>query len=398
MGTSTILLVVVLVGVSLGLTVPTRHALPPPYDAINSVIGWTYFAAWSFSFYPQLYMNWRRKSVVGLSFDFLGLNLLGWMCYASFNVAMYWFPDKLGIDPDSRTARVVELNDVMFSLHALLITSFTVIQCFIYERGKQRLSGPSRLLFIVVAVGAFAYGCAIATVACQRCHKLLNWLSFLYFLSFVKMGITLVKYFPQMWFNFKRKSTVGWNIHNVVLDFVGGVLSTAQVILTCSVLNDWTAIIGNPVKFGLGSSSIVFDMVFMVQHYVLYAERDVAKAPLTPPDVEVSISDAAEPSGTSLCSLLRQFVKHPEKLPTEVCEDLCAACVRHGIDVDICAMLQFFVKHPSKLSPGCAHLVVEAARAILSNPSSRHQAFPGAPETEPLLDDSLLPMQRSNTL
>lgn len=29
-----------------------------------------YFACWSFSFYPQIYENWRRKSVHGLSFDF----------------------------------------------------------------------------------------------------------------------------------------------------------------------------------------------------------------------------------------------------------------------------------------------------------------------------------------
>jgi cystinosin len=36
-----------------------------------------YFCAWSISFYPQAYLNWRRKSVVGLSLDFQLLNLLG---------------------------------------------------------------------------------------------------------------------------------------------------------------------------------------------------------------------------------------------------------------------------------------------------------------------------------
>lgn len=25
------------------------------------VVGWIYFAAWSVSFYPQVYVNWRRK-------------------------------------------------------------------------------------------------------------------------------------------------------------------------------------------------------------------------------------------------------------------------------------------------------------------------------------------------
>lgn len=36
-----------------------------------------YFCAWSISFYPQAFLNWRRKSVAGLSLDFQLLNLLG---------------------------------------------------------------------------------------------------------------------------------------------------------------------------------------------------------------------------------------------------------------------------------------------------------------------------------
>jgi hypothetical protein len=33
-------------------------------DAIfhtSAVIGWLYFVAWSVSFYPQIYENWKRK-------------------------------------------------------------------------------------------------------------------------------------------------------------------------------------------------------------------------------------------------------------------------------------------------------------------------------------------------
>lgn len=42
------------------------------------------------------------------------------------------------------------------------------------------------------------------------CHRYLSWLNWLYFLSFVKLGISLVKYIPQVLLNYKRKSTVGW--------------------------------------------------------------------------------------------------------------------------------------------------------------------------------------------
>ena len=34
------------------------------YEALNilsDVVGWIYFIAWSVSFYPQIYENWRRK-------------------------------------------------------------------------------------------------------------------------------------------------------------------------------------------------------------------------------------------------------------------------------------------------------------------------------------------------
>lgn len=56
----------------------------------------------------------------------------------------------------------------------------------------------------------------------------------------------------------------------MLLDFAGGWLSLAQLVLDSSLQNDWSGITGNPVKFGLGNITIVFDIVFFVQHYLLY--------------------------------------------------------------------------------------------------------------------------------
>lgn len=53
------------------------------------LVGWIYFFAWSISFYPQIILNFRRQSVIGLNFDFLALNLLGHSCYAIFNLCLY---------------------------------------------------------------------------------------------------------------------------------------------------------------------------------------------------------------------------------------------------------------------------------------------------------------------
>ncbi|CAF3404079.1 unnamed protein product [Rotaria sp. Silwood1] len=53
------------------------------------IVGWIYFLAWSISFYPQIILNFRRRSVIGLNFDFLALNILGHSCYSVFNVVLY---------------------------------------------------------------------------------------------------------------------------------------------------------------------------------------------------------------------------------------------------------------------------------------------------------------------
>jgi cystinosin len=70
--------------------------------------------------------------------------------------------------------------------------------------------------------------------------------------------------------NYKRKSTAGWSIINILLDFTGGSLSLLQMFLLAYNFNDWSSIFGSPTKFGLGFFSIIFDIVFMIQHYGLY--------------------------------------------------------------------------------------------------------------------------------
>ena len=86
--------------------------------------------------------------------------------------------------------------------------------------------------------------------------------------------ITVVKYVPQAWLNYKRQSTMGWSIVPILMDLTGGVLSLIQLVLDSSLQSDWSGITGNPVKFLLGNITIGSDLVFVVQHYILY--RDAA--------------------------------------------------------------------------------------------------------------------------
>lgn len=56
----------------------------------------------------------------------------------------------------------------------------------------------------------------------------------------------------------------------MLMDFAGGWLSLAQLVIDSSLQHDWTGVTANPVKFGLSNITIVFDIIFMIQHYRLY--------------------------------------------------------------------------------------------------------------------------------
>lgn len=90
------------------------------------------------------------------------------------------------------------------------------------------------------------------------------------YLSYVKLVITTIKYTPQAYMNYKRRATTGWSIHNIILDFTGGSFSILQMLLLAYNYDDWISIFGNFTKFGLGLVSMLFDILFFVQHYVLY--------------------------------------------------------------------------------------------------------------------------------
>lgn len=51
-------------------------------------------------------------------------------------------------------------------------------------------------------------------------------------------------------------------------------MSLVQLLLDAAATSDWSAVTGNPVKFCLGFVSMVFDIVFMMQHWVLYPSSD----------------------------------------------------------------------------------------------------------------------------
>ncbi|KAF9085293.1 hypothetical protein BGX23_009799 [Mortierella sp. AD031] len=284
-------------------------------EILSHFIGWAYFIAWSASFYPQVILNWRRKSVQGLSLDFIHLNVLGFLCYSIFNLSFY-FSSEVQEEYRRRNDgqdNLVRANDVFFAVHALLLSSFTLFQTLIYKRDEgHKVSNPTKMLMLISIVGgSIVFGAAYAGSS--------QWIDFLYYLSYIKLGISFIKYCPQVYLNYASQSTVGWSIHNILLDFTGGILSIGQLVLDAYISGDWSGISGDPVKFGLGFLSIAFDLIFMTQHFVLYRNREDFYAPLSM--VENNNGEANEegkkllsPSRKTYLSIQREAASRPASM------------------------------------------------------------------------------------
>lgn len=124
-------------------------------------------------------------------------------------------------------------------------------------------------------IGTSILSCILASM------RVITWLRFIENLALIKMIVTLLKYYPQVIHNYRRKSTVGWSISRVHLDLTGGTMSLAQMALIAINTGDWRGFYGNIGKFGIGLISLIFDLIFEIQHYILYrnpkTEEDLEK-------------------------------------------------------------------------------------------------------------------------
>lgn len=230
-------------------------------EIVSAVLGWIYTVCWSASFYPQVIMNFQRKDLTGFSIDFAALNVLG---FGSYTIYTVMFLASREIRREYRTLHpdenLVKLNDFIFAAHGFLLTVINIFQCFCLGYKRKESLHPRTIGVLV--------GSLFATFLVFFLRSQPIWM--LYALSYVKMLVTLLKYMPQVYKNYLRQSTKGFAILAFILDFTGGILSMGQLLLDAYEQGSFDGIVGNSVKFGLGFVSIVFDLIFFVQHYLLY--------------------------------------------------------------------------------------------------------------------------------
>lgn len=96
----------------------------------------------------------------------------------------------------------------------------------------------------------------------------------IYLVGVIKSCLTILKYTPQAWMNYERKSTQGLPMMPFILDMAGAVLSLLQLMLDSAYHGNQAVALSNPVKLVLSYVSMVFDITFCVQHYILYPEKE----------------------------------------------------------------------------------------------------------------------------
>lgn len=82
-------------------------------------------------------------------------------------------------------------------------------------------------------------------------------------IGYGKLLVSIVKYSPPVYWNYKRKSTKGWSNFRNFADFIGGIVCLISGFISISKGY-------NVTKIFLAILTIFYDVIFIFQHYVLY--------------------------------------------------------------------------------------------------------------------------------
>ncbi|KAM3443955.1 hypothetical protein NHJ13734_001679 [Beauveria thailandica] len=250
--------------------------MPTGIKLVSAIIGWAYTLCWGVSFYPLLLSNIRRQSTEGVSIDFCLLNMLGMAAYATYNVVFFFSPvvrrQYAERNPENPTP-MVQPNDVAYTLHGLAISSTIYSQFYprlwgFYTTRPVKISLWCSMTFWASILVALL---GILAASASPDSQSWMWLDVVYLVGNFKTLLTLLKYLPQVWLNYRRKSTQGLPPLPFALDIGGATLSLLQLLIDVAY-SDQSAALANPVKLVLSNLLIFFDAVLLFQRFVLYRD------------------------------------------------------------------------------------------------------------------------------
>lgn len=232
--------------------------------AASTVIGWAYVVAWSVSMYPPIFLINKLKSVEGISFDFVLLNLLGYVTYTISQSLLYFsitvrneYAQRHSLSQSGElNYPLVRFNDVAYGYHGLAVVIYMIYQMYFcgYTRNvRQSISIVTKVLFVLgglLSIGVVYYELFPPAGSHFQMYDVAV------LMGNLKVCMSISKYVPQLLWNRRRASTKGWSIDAIQLDIVGGLLSLGQLFLDGYIRGDLKGVLNNSVKLFLAGVSI----------------------------------------------------------------------------------------------------------------------------------------------
>jgi cystinosin len=172
-----------------------------------------------------------------MSFNSVLLGTLGFMCYAAYTIPLYYSPAVIAqySNAYNGSAPLVQPPDVFFCIWAVALEGVALSQIVMYVRGRQSVSRWTIFLlaisfiFIIIVVSLTAT--ATGGMAVSDAPGEPSWFRCILYISYIKIGLTIIRYLPQIHLNYIRKSTEGFKYVHAH--------HTCSIAFLCMVASSW---------------------------------------------------------------------------------------------------------------------------------------------------------------
>ena len=235
-------------------------AIEDIFEVINVIF-------WAASYYILIYDIIKTNTGDGFSIDYQLLAISSSIYYAVYSISIVFNGEQT----------FITITDAIFAFHGVIAGIMVLIVTFVYPRNINKLDiSVLAILMIGLSMILLYY-----LIGIYGGYAPLNdlWL----FIGISKVIITTVKYTYQVLLNYDRKSTYGFAIGNIYLDFFGSLASVIQLSIEFYLIENYVI---NIAKVLLTSVSIVMDIVLFFQHYILYSKPKHNRVSLTQKFIE----------------------------------------------------------------------------------------------------------------
>ena len=268
---------------------------------MEDILGIVYVAAWSVSIYPSLITNCRSKSSMGISTDFAILNVAGYGYLLLANILQLYcwvLPNESSSSSPVERPHISGF-DVLYTGHGFILNVIILSQVLwgstlwnfqdtgtdSSTRRTTRRMKPLYRTFFQITLLVFT----VLTLRFIYCVYLYGWdnsntVIYCGYLSLLKISMSLVKYIPQIKYNYERNSMRGFSMVTVLLDSIGATALLTQLslqiareqrgrLLAAGVTSgswstrymDMDVLKANFGKLGLCVETLLFNIIFLVQ-------------------------------------------------------------------------------------------------------------------------------------